>query len=395
MKPSYKMTVVACFTSAIVQAVVVNFAPLLFLTFQNTYAIPLAQITCLVAVNFGVQLSVDFLATFFVDKIGYRICAVTAQFLAALGFVFLPLLPTVMPPFVGLLIAVITYAIGGGLIEVLTSPIIESCPSDNKERAMSLMHSFYCWGHAGVVVLSTGFFVLFGIENWKILSLLWALIPLMNGILFLKVPLAPLIPEGQKGMTTGQLAKSRIFWLFVLMMVCAGAAEQAICQWTSAFAEERLKVSKTVGDMTGLGAFAVLMGTSRALYGKFSAKIDTDKFMLASAALCVIAYLMVSVSPLPIISLAGCAICGFAVGIMWPGTLSKASATLPAGGTAMFALLALSGDIGCSLGPSVVGLISDITKGNMQIGILASAIFPILMLLGLLYYKKHKKNGLL
>lgn len=390
MKFTYKTTIFACFTSAVVQAIIVNFAPLLFITFQNTYQIPLAQITCLVAVNFGVQLSVDFLSTFFVDKIGYRVCIVTAQLTAALGVILLALLPEVMPPFAGLLIAVIIYAVGGGLIEVLTSPIMESCPTDNKEKAMSLMHSFYCWGHVGVVLLSTAFFALFGIENWQVLAIIWALIPLVNGFLFWKSPIATLIPEGAKSMTSRELFANKKFWLFILLMLCAGACEQVVSQWGSAFAERGLGVSKTVGDLVGLLAFAVLMGTARAIYGKFGDKLDIEKCMLGSAVLCVTAYLMISLSPWPVISLAGCALCGFAVGITWPGTLSKASKALPAGGTAMFALLALAGDIGCSIGPSIVGVVTDASQGNMQTGILAAVVFPGLMLLGLLFTRKKK-----
>ena len=390
MRFTYKTTIFACFVSSVVQAIIVNYAPLLFITFQSTYHIPITQITLLIAVNFGVQLSVDFLSAFFVDKIGYRVCIVTAQFAAALGIIGLAVLPEIMPPFTGLLIAVITYAIGGGLIEVLTSPIMESCPTDNKEKAMSLMHSFYCWGHVGVVLLSTAFFALFGIENWAILACIWALVPLINGILFLKAPIVSLIPEGQKGMTIRGLLSHKRFWLFVLMMLCSGAVEQSICQWTSAFAEQGLGVSKTAGDMAGLLGFAVLMGTARAIYGKFGEKLDIEKFMSGSAALCVISYLMISLSPWPVVSLLGCAICGFSVGIMWPGTLSKAAVALPAGGTAMFALLALAGDIGCSTGPSIVGLVSDGLNGNMRMGILAAILFPILMLLCLAFSRKKR-----
>ena len=390
MRFTYKTTIFACFVSAVVQAIIVNYAPLLFITFQSTYHIPITQITLLIAVNFGVQLSVDFLSAFFVDKIGYRVCIVTAQFAATLGIIGLAVLPEIMPPFTGLLIAVITYAIGGGLIEVLTSPIMEGCPTDNKEKAMSLMHSFYCWGHVGVVLLSTAFFALFGIENWAILACIWALVPLINGILFLKAPIVSLIPEGQKGMTIRGLLSHKRFWLFVLMMLCSGAVEQSICQWTSAFAEQGLGVSKTAGDMAGLLGFAVLMGTARAIYGKFGEKLDIEKFMGGSAALCVISYLMISLSPWPIVSLLGCAICGFSVGIMWPGTLSKAAVALPAGGTAMFALLALAGDIGCSTGPSIVGLVSDGLNGNMRMGILAAILFPILMLLCLAFSRKKR-----
>ena len=390
MKFTYKTTIFACFASSVVQAIIVNFAPLLFITFQNTYHIPMSQITWLVAVNFGVQLSVDFLSTFFVDKIGYRTCIVAAQFVSALGIILLAVLPSIMTPFAGLMIAVIIYAVGGGLIEVLTSPILESCPTDNKEKAMSLMHSFYCWGHVGVVLLSTGFFILFGIENWKILALIWALLPIINGFLFWKAPIASLIPEGERGMTVRELFANKKFWLFILMMLCSGASEQAVAQWASAFAEQGLGVSKTVGDMAGLLAFAALMGTARALYGKFGEKLNMEKCMFGSAVLCVIAYLMASVSPWPIISLAGCAICGFSVGIMWPGTLSQASRTLPAGGTAMFALLALSGDVGCSVGPAIVGIVSGAFDDNMQRGILAAIVFPALLLLGLLL--AHRKN---
>ena len=387
MRFTYKTTIFSCFVSAVVQAIIVNYAPLLFITFQSTYHIPITQITLLIAINFIVQLSVDFLSAFFVDKIGYRVCIVTAQFAAALGIVGLAVLPEIMPPFTGLLIAVITYAIGGGLIEVLTSPIMESCPTDNKEKAMSLMHSFYCWGHVGVVLLSTAFFALFGIENWGILACIWALVPLINGFLFLKAPIVSLIPEGQKGMTIRGLLSHKRFWIFVIMMLCSGAVEQAICQWTSAFAEQGLGVSKTAGDMAGLLGFAVLMGTARGIYGKFGDKLDINKFMGVSAALCVISYLMISLSPWPVVSLLGCAICGFSVGIMWPGTLSKASVALPAGGTAMFALLALAGDIGCTTGPTLVGLVSDATSGNMQLGILAAAVFPVVMSLCLIKRK--------
>lgn len=389
IKFTYKSTIFACFASAVVQAIVVNFAPQLFITFQNTYHIALAQITWLVAINFGVQLSVDFLSTFFVDRIGYRICIVAAQLAAALGLILLAVLPDIMPPFAGLMIAVVIYAIGSGLIEVLASPIMESCPTDNKEKAMSLMHSFYCWGHVGVVLLSTGFFILFGVENWKTLAMIWALVPIINGFLFWKVPIVPLIPEGERGMTVRELFANKKFWLFILMMLCSGASEQAVCQWTSAFAEQGLGVSKTVGDLAGLLTFAALMGTARGIYGKFGDKLDIEKCMIGSAALCMIGYLMTSLSPWPIVSLAGCSVCGFAVGIMWPGTLSKASLALPAGGTAMFALLALAGDVGCSLGPSTVGFVSDISEGNMQQGILATVVFPVLMLLGLLFARKR------
>ena len=392
MRPTYKTTVLACFVGYIVQAIVNNFAPLLFITFQSTYNIPLSQITLLVTVNFGVQLAVDLISTLFVDRIGYRASIVLAQGFSAAGLILLTVLPNVMPPFAGMLTAVVVYAIGGGIIEVLISPIMESCPTDNKEKAMSLLHSFYCWGHVGVVAVSTAFFALCGIENWRFLACVWALVPVINGFLFLRTPIAPLIAEGEKGMTLRELFGSRVFWLLVLMMVCSGACEQGVSQWVSAFAETGLGISKTAGDLAGPLTFAALMGTSRAIYGKYGDKLDLGKFMSASAILCIFSYGLASLSPFPLLSLLGCALCGFSVGIMWPGTFSRAAQTLRTGGTAMFALLALAGDLGCSAGPTLVGFVSDAAGGDLKTGILAAAIFPITMTLCLIISKKKAKK---
>lgn len=381
MRFTYKTTIFACFSGYVVQAIIVNFIPLLFINFQNSYGIPLSHITLLATVNFCVQLSVDFLATFFVDKVGYRTCMALSQFLAASGLILQAILPEIMPPFAGLMIAVVIYAIGGGLMEVLISPIMESCPTDNKEKAMSMLHSFYCWGHVGVVLISTAFFGIFGIQCWKVLSILWAIIPLSNGLIFLKVPIAPLIADGQKGMSVKELCKHRIFWIFVIMMICSGASEQAVAQWASAFAEKGLGVSKVIGDLAGPLTFASLMGTARLLHGKLGDRIQIDKWMSWSTFLCVGAYLLIALVPWPALSLIGCGICGFSVGIMWPGTFSRATVAMPMGGTAMFALLALSGDIGCTVGSSVVGFVSDAANGDMQLGILTASIFPAILLL--------------
>ena len=392
MKSKYNQTITACFIGYIVQAIVNNFVPLLFLTFERTYHIPLAQITLLVTLNFGIQLLVDLLSVGFVDRIGYRASMVIAHVLAALGLVLLTVLPEVLPSaFAGILCAVCVYAVGGGLLEVLVSPVVEACPSDNKEKAMSMLHSFYCWGHVGVVALSTLFFGLFGINHWKILALIWAIIPLCNGVAFTKVPIAPLLPEGETGMSMRELFGKKLFWILFVMMVCAGASEQAVSQWASTFAEQGLHISKTLGDLAGPMAFAILMGTARAFYGKHGDRIDLDRFMKASCLLCIAAYLAISLVPIPVVSLAACAICGLSVGIMWPGTFSKASATLPKGGTALFALLALGGDIGCSGGPTLVGLVSSHANDNLKAGILAAIIFPILLLGGISLCRKAQK----
>lgn len=392
MKDKYQNTMYACFVGYIVQAIVNNFVPLLFLTFESSYGIPLSQITMLITFNFGIQLLVDLLSAKFVDKIGYRVSIVMAHIFAALGLAGLVVLPDLLSnAFAGLLIAVVVYAIGGGLIEVLISPIMESCPSENKEKAMSLLHSFYCWGHVGVVLLSTLFFWFFGIANWKILALLWVIIPVCNGILFCKVPIAPLIEEGETGMSLWELCKNRIFWILMLMMMCAGASEQAVSQWASTFAEQGLGVSKTIGDLAGPMSFAILMGSARAFYGKFGDRIDLDKFMQASSLLCIVSYLCISLSPSPLFSLIGCSLCGLSVGIMWPGTFSKASAALRNGGTAMFALLALAGDVGCSGGPTLVGFATGLASDDLKKGILAGIIFPILLIVGIVSLKKAKR----
>ena len=392
MKDKYQNTMYACFVGYIVQAIVNNFVPLLFLTFESSYGIPLSQITMLITFNFGIQLLVDLLSAKFVDKIGYRVSIVMAHIFAALGLAGLVVLPDLLPnAFAGLLISVVIYAIGGGLIEVLISPIMESCPSENKEKAMSLLHSFYCWGHVGVVLLSTLFFWFFGIADWKILALLWVIIPVCNGILFCKVPIAPLIEEGETGMSLRELCKNRIFWILMLMMMCAGAGEQAVSQWASTFAEQGLGVSKTIGDLAGPMSFAILMGSARAFYGKFGDRIDLDKFMQASSLLCIVSYLCISLSPSPLFSLIGCSLCGLSVGIMWPGTFSKASAALRNGGTAMFALLALAGDVGCSGGPTLVGFVTGLASDDLKKGILAGIIFPILLIVGIVSLKKGKR----
>lgn len=393
-KNNYQLTMYACFIGYIVQAIVNNFLPLLFVTFQKTYSIPLTQITLLITLNFGIQLVIDMLSAGFVDKIGYRDSAIIAHVCSAAGLVLLTVLPEAFPdPFAGILIAVFIYAIGGGLIEVLISPILEACPTDNKEKAMSLLHSFYCWGHVGVVLISTLFFTLFGIENWKILAVCWAVVPAVNIILFAKAPIYSLHEEGETGLTLKQLFTRKIFWVMMLMMLCAGASEQAVSQWASTFAEQGLGVSKTIGDLAGPMSFAALMGLSRLLYGKFGDKLDLDKFMRMSCLLCIAAYLCISLVPLPAVGLVGCAVCGFSVGIMWPGTFSKASAAVKGGGTALFAMLALAGDVGCSGGPTLAGFISGCFNGELRAGILAAIVFPVLLLIGIQLAKKLANNS--
>ena len=389
MKFTYKHTMYASFTGYVVQAIVNNFAPLLFLTFQNTYNIPLSMITFLITFNFGIQLLVDLTAAGLAGKMNTRAAIFMAHILSASGLCCMAVLPELLPsPFWGLLISVAVYAVGGGLLEVLVSPIVEACPNENKKGAMSILHSFYSWGQAGVVLFSTLFFFAFGIENWRILAVLWAVIPFCNAFLFLRVPLASMLPEGEKALSLRELFSGRMFWIFLLIMVGSGGSELAISQWTSTFVEKTLQTDKTIGDLLGTMMFAIAMGFARVLYGKLSEKLDLVRAMVYSALLCVAGYLMVAFSFAPVIGLAGCAVCGFSVGIFWPGTFSLAGAKIRRGGTAMFAILALAGDLGCSFGPTLVGQVSGYFGDDLRKGILAAVVLPGMILLGLFLLRK-------
>ena len=377
MKFNYKHTLYAGFAGYIVQSIVNSFVPLLFITFQKSYSLPLSRITLLITINFLIQLVIDLLSAGFIDRIGYRASILLAHSCVIVGFICLVTLPEICPdPFAGILISVAVYAIGGGLIEVLISPIIEACPTKNKEATMSMLHSFYCWGCVGVILFSTLFFTFFGTGHWKILTLLWLIIPTANLLLFSRVPIYSLHEEGQSGLSLLALCRQKIFWLFVLMMICAGASEQAVSQWASAFAETGLGIKKTIGDLVGPMSFSILMGLSRLLYGKWGDRLDLNRCMKLSCGLCILSYLCISLTSLPVLGLIGCGLCGFSVGILWPGTFSRASSMIPRGGTAMFALLALAGDLGCSGGPTLAGFVSSACGSNLRIGILSAIIFP-------------------
>ena len=393
MTKNYRQTLTACYMGFITQAVAANFAPLLFLTFHETYGISLIKIAMISSVFFLTQLITDLLSAGLADRIGYRPCIVASEGLSALGLLGLAFLPDLFPdPFAGILVCVAVYAVGSGLIEVLCSPIVEACPFENKESVMSLLHSFYCWGAVGTILLSTVFFSVFGTGSWRILSCLWALIPLVNIRNFAVCPIEHLVEEG-KSMTGTQLIKTPLFWLLVLLMVCSGASELAMAQWASAFTESALGVSKTVGDLAGPCLFAVLMGLSRVFYGKYGEKMNIVKFMILSGILCVVCYFLAALSERPVFGLIGCALCGFSVGIMWPGTISISAHTLTRGGTAMFALLALAGDLGGALGPGLVGVASEQAGGDLKTGILLGCIFPVIMVAGLLFLSRKQKHN--
>ena len=386
---NYRKTLAACYLGFVTQAIAANFAPLLFLTFRSTYGITLEKIAMIPMVFYLAQLLIDLAATKFADKIGYRTCVVASQVVSAAGLVSMAFLPELLPvPFVGILIAVVLYAIGSGLIEVLVSPIVEACPFEHKDGVMSLLHSFYCWGAVGVILGSTLFFAAFGIEHWKILTIVWALVPLYNTLNFINCPMERLVEEG-RSMSSGQLLRLPLFWLIIILMICTGASEATMAQWASAFTESALGVSKAVGDLAGPGLFAMFMGISRMLYGTFSEKLDLTKVMLLCSAMCAGCYLLAALSVSPVLGLTGCALCGLAVGIMWPGSISISSQRCPRGGTAMFAFLALAGDLGATVSPAMVGSLSELAGGNLKTGLLVAAAFPVVLVLALLILKKR------
>ena len=386
--PDYRKTKLACYLGFITQAIAANFAPLLFLKFHNDFGISLGNIALISTVYFFTQLLIDLFCAKFVDRIGYRVSIVASEVLSAAGLIGLAFLPDIMPnAFAGILISVTVYAMGCGLIEVLASPIIEACPFENKEATMSLLHSFYCWGAVGTIVISTLFFNIFGMDSWRWLSILWALIPAYNIYNFATCPIVPIVEDGQ-GMGIRQLGRKPLFWVSICLMVCAGASELSMAQWASAYAEAALGLSKTLGDLMGPCMFAVTMGISRIIYGKYGEKLALTKFMLGSGVLCVICYLMASLSANPLIGLIGCILCGFSVGIMWPGTISISSKKFPTGGTAMFALLAMAGDLGGSIGPAIVGRVTQYAGDNIRVGMEVGLVFPIVLIVMLVIMSK-------
>lgn len=399
MQFNFKHTLYASYIGYITQAIVNNLAPLLFATFQSDLGISIELIGLLVTINFIVQMAVDTLAARYISRIGYRAPLVFAHLASGLGLVLLGTLPHLLSnPYIGILTAVVFYAIGGGLIEVLISPLVEALPTEQKSSAMSILHSFYCWGHVGVVLLSTGYFALFGIESWRLLPILWAIIPLCNAVLFTKVPLRTYDGDAAQTHSVRKLFSAKIFWVLALLMLCSGASELAMGQWSSYFAETGLGVPKAAGDLLGPCAFAALMGLARLLYGSNSTRIRLTTALSASCVLCIICYLAATLSPHPIVSLIFCGVCGFSVGMLWPGVYSLAAKVCPQGGTAMFALLALSGDIGCGIGPSLVGYISGLQQNanaGIKAGLLCAVIFPLIMVFSITLLKKYiqKQKG--
>ena len=397
LRNNFKATIAASCMGYFTQAILINFAPLLFITFRNEFGLSLAQLSVLIATNFATELIIDFIGTKYVSKIGYRRSVIIAQALSVIGLCMIPIMPKLMSnKFFALEIAMIFCGLGGGLIEVLISPIVEACPTKRKSAIMSMLHSFYCWGQMGVVLLSTIYFRTVGIENWEYLSLIWAIVPFIDLILFCFVPINTLVEESEES-SFRDLVKQKIFWVFLVMMLCAGATELSMSQWASAFAEAGLGVEKWIGDLLGPCLFAVCMGTTRVFYAANSHKIGLKKGIFISAGICVVSYLIAVFSPIPIISLLGCTLCGVGSGMLWPGTYSIATNRMPKGGVPMFGLLALAGDLGCLTGPYLTGMMSTAFGGNLKAGFLFSLVFPITLMVMVFilmkYFKKPEQNS--
>lgn len=387
---NYKHTITACFIAYVVQAIVCNFAPLLFVSWEQEFNISIAQLTVVVTLTFFTQIAVDLLSAKYAERVGYKNSLIISHLCGCTGFMLLGILPYVMSnAFAGIIISVIIYSVGSGILEVLISPVVEACPTDNKAGAMSLLHSFYCWGAVAVIVFSTLFFSLFGRENWRYLAFIWAVFSLANGVFFLFVPVAE--PKEDKETKVSSPFKEKFFYAAILLMICAGAAEQAMSQWASAFAETGLGVSKAVGDLAGPAAFAVLMGSGRVLFSKLSSKIKIEKYLFASALLCIVSYLLASFSQNPIIALIGCALCGFSVSAMWPGTISLSTKRM-ANSTVLFAFLALAGDVGCTGGPTLIGIVTDALGGSIKQGLIFAIIFPVLIIVTISLSSFRKRN---
>ena len=410
MRPTYRTTKLACYGAIISQAIQNNLPALLFVVFQQQYGISYEMLGRLILMNFVTQLCVDMISIKLAEKFGYRACLIGGQSCIVVGLILLSVLPSVMPPYIGLSIAVILMAVGGGLAEVLVSPTIEAMPGDEKAAAMSMLHSFYCWGQVATVLGSTLLLFVIGRSAWQVLPLCWVIVPACSALLFVRAPFAPVVGGEGGGMKLGTLLRTPAFLVAMLIMVCAGASELVMSQWASTFAEKALGVSKVIGDLAGPCMFAVLMGLGRMIYGRMGSRLPLKQCLMGCALLCVACYLTAALSGNPVAALAGCAVCGFSVSIMWPGALSMSAARFPTAGTALFAILAVMGDLGCSVGPWLAGLVSDGAQAVPQLtqfaaqagltaeqlglkaGLLLGTVFPVTLFVSTMFMREKGKE---
>ncbi len=403
MKLNYEHTRRCCYLAAVTCAIVNFYISLLFVTFRDTFGVTLEQLGFLATVNFVIQIFVDYLGAKLADRIGYRAVMIMSQLFQGVGFILLATLPYMMSAkYAALIISTIIYGIGSGLNEIVRNPIIEALPGDNKASKMSLLHSFYCWGCVIIIVFSALFFGLVGIDNWRYLTIGWSLVSFVCAVLFIKAPIAPLIAESKKSLSVKELITDKLFLVMLVLMLCSGAEEMALSQWVSMFVEKGLGISKTLGDLVGPCLFAIAMGVERTIFGKIGHKLDLLKSIIICSVLCIISYCLTTLFESPIIAIIGCILCGFSVGIMWPGVTSLATKYIPEGGTLLFGFISLFGDLGCAVGPALVGVVAGkvINASEydaLRTGIFSGIIFPVLMLVFSLILlkmlKKHKQNN--
>lgn len=384
----YLPTKLAGYVGFVVQAIVNNFLPILFIVFQDIYGLGYEKLGRLIVFNFAIQMLIDFITPKIIHKIGYRSAAFLCQFTACVGLCLMSILPRVMPnPYVAMFISIAVYATGSGLMEVILSPMIEMLPTSNKSGNMAVLHSFYCWGQTLVVPLTTGMVFIFGRENWSYIPLVWAVVPFINMLAFLRVPIVEPGKEVKQS-TLIELLKTPTFIVYMIMMFCGGASEIAMSQWASLFVEQALGVSKAIGDIVGPCLFALFMALGRVIYAKFSKKVSFTRLLIWLNILCFVCYLMVGICKIAALSLIFCALCGFSVSISWPGIYSAGARTFKTGGAVMFSAFAMCGDIGCALGPGLVGLVAEYT--SLNIGFIAASVFPLIMVICSLYILKVK-----
>ena len=407
---SYKSTIAACYIGSFVQAIIVNTTPILFIPLREQFGLTFQQMGLLVLINFISQVGCDILFSNAIDKYGFRRFVVAAHGLAVVGLVLFAASPLLFDrPFAGFVTATIIFSGSGGLLELLLSPIVNAIPTDEKAGAMSVLHSFYSWGQAAVILLTTVLLFVFGRAWWQWIILIWTLVPLFNFFFLMRVPFAPNVPEEQRQGMDKILLKP-FFIAALATILCGAAAELCISQWASAYLEEAMRLPKVVGDVGGVCLFAVMMGVGRLFYGMYGKKINVSLMMLIGTVGAAACYITVALSGTAVLSLLACGLCGLCVSLLWPGTLVVASEHYPLAGAWMFAILA-AGDIGASAGPWLMGVVAEqahrlpflsglLTQGmspdqlGLRAAMLVSALFPIIAFFCLRWMRKRTHDDI-
>lgn len=384
MQQSYTRLKAACYMTNISMAVVCNLPPLLFLTFRSLYGISYSLLGLLVLVNFCTQLGIDLAFSFFSRRFNIPLAVKLTPALTVAGLFLYAVWPWLFPDsvYVGLVVGTVLFSVAAGLAEVLISPVIAALPSKDPDRAMSGLHSAYAWGAVGVVLLGTVLLLVFGMTNWPWLVLLFALVPLTGFVLYMGQTIPPLQTEEQAGGAL-RLLRQPGLWLCVLCIFCGGAAEVTMAQWASSYLEQALGISKVWGDVFGVALFSVTLGLGRTLYAKRGRHIA--RVLTLGAAGAAVCYLTAAVCDQPLVGLAACAFTGLCVSMLWPGSLVVATDRFPTGGVFIYAMMAAGGDLGASVGPQLVGVITDLTlaaggseQQGLKLALLGGMLFPLL-----------------